>query len=194
MNGQEYLDGASPAFLMVLDRIGTMLEEDGLEGMSIEICSAYFSSLKYETEDKKEAGAPRSERVNEQNQVAENTRLRGYRQRWTAQQFAARQVAKLQEELGELARYVRVGVGQVTPWWNMDITHAARMCREVFDEFDVWKHADIVSIDKAKAELADLQVVIFNLANALAEISGEAFDVVQSAVDKSTADIERGVR
>lgn len=194
MNGQEYLDGASPAFLMVLDRIGTMLEEDGLEGMSIEICSAYFSSLKYETEDKKEAGAPRSERVNEQNQVAENTRKRGYRQRWTAQQFAARQVCKLAEELGELSSCVVVGTGRRRPWWDLVLQKSGREAREAFDEFDTWKHAQICATSEAKAELADLQVVIFNLAQALGEITDQEFDVVQAAVEKSAADIGRGVR
>lgn len=128
--------------------------------------------------------------MNEQNQVAANTAKRGYRHQWTAQQFAARQVAALQEELGKLARYVRVGTGRVTPWWNLDITRAAHAARDAFDRFDVWKHADIVSIDKAKSELADIQVVVFNLASALAEIGGEPFDVAQVAVEKSAADID----
>lgn len=131
--------------------------------------------------------------MNEQNQVAANTAARGYRKQWTARQFAARQVAKLQEKLGELARHVHVGTGHVTPWWNLDIVYAARMCREAFDGFDVWKHADIVSIDKAKSKLAGIQVVVFDLAQALGEINGEPFDVTQAAVDKSAADIERGM-
>lgn len=134
------------------------------------------------------------EGMNEQNQVAENTRRRGYRKQWTAEQFAARQVCKLAEELGELSSCVVVGTGHRRPWWDLVLQKAGREAREAFDEFDTWEHAEICATSEAKAELADLQIVIFNLASALTEITGEAFDVAQAAVEKSAADIERGIR
>ena len=129
-----------------------------------------------------------------QEQVTANTEARGYRSSWTAGQFAARQVCKLAEELGELSACVVVGTGRKRPWWDLVLQKSGREAREAFDEFDTWKHADICAVEEAKSELADILIVAFNLAAALEEITGEPFDLVAAALEKSAADIERGVR
>ena len=127
--------------------------------------------------------------MREQNQVAENTAARGYRDGWTAEQFAARQVCKMVEELDELdACFGSYGHG-----WRYDLEISAQNARDKFDS-DVWDDVEIWQVKKAQQELADLQVVIFNRAAALGEIAGEPFDVVHAAVAKSAADVERGVR
>lgn len=137
--------------------------------------------------------------MNAQEQVAKNTADRGYRDGWTAEQFAARQVAKLTEELGELARYIAFGgLGSHSLAQRMtlhvDIIGTGDQARWNFDDQDGWSICELGDMNIAKSELADIQVVVFNLAHALAEITGEPFDVVQAAVEKSAADVERGVR
>jgi NTP pyrophosphatase (non-canonical NTP hydrolase) len=134
-----------------------------------------------------------------QNQVTQNTADRGYRDGWTAEQFAARQVCKLIEELGELARCF--WLPKVSPRTRIDqlMIDLSGEAKWIFDDDTLWDDhpidgVGIASTIYARSELADLQVVVFNLAAALAEITGEPFDVVQAAVDKSTADVKRGVR
>ena len=129
-----------------------------------------------------------------QQQVAENTAARGYRDGWTAEQFAARQVCKLVEELAELSTNIWTGSNlEVISYWEQLICTAGEDARRHFDNVSRWDVSSVTA-ETAKSELADIQVVVFNLAAALAEITGEPFDVVQAAVDKSAADIERGKR
>ena len=72
------------------------------------------------------------------------------------------------------------------------------MARKLFDDDSLieWGFVDRwpPAVEEAKDELADLQVVVFALADALAESSGEDFDVIQAALDKARGDVERGVR
>ena len=56
-----------------------------------------------------------------------------------------------------------------------------------FRNRDAWI-APLVDFDKLRAELADMLVVLFAAAQAL------DFDIVQAAIDKSSADVPRGVR
>lgn len=133
--------------------------------------------------------------IDAQDEVAAAVTERGYRAGWTAGQFAARQIAKLQEELGELAELTATDAFYLKPWWLPHVREAARKCKWAFDSAEHWwKHAIIADVERAKEELADLQVVIFCLADALGEISGEPYDVVQAAVEKAQEDVERGVR
>jgi hypothetical protein len=134
-----------------------------------------------------------------QDMIAANTAERGYRSGRTAEQFAARQVCKLAEELGELAvsfRLPRVKFGDLASLeWHL--AGLAGVARAAFDHAGYSRHQPVKHekySDRAKNELADIQVVVFNLAQALSEITGEPFDVVQAAVEKSAADVERGVR
>jgi NTP pyrophosphatase (non-canonical NTP hydrolase) len=134
--------------------------------------------------------------VNAQARVAEATRRRGYREGWTAEQFLARQVAKLQEELAEMAMGVHFDAGTSSTGAEADVMIAGRSCRELFDRGN-WSRAKLspaFSLDYLRGEIADLQVVLYNLADALGEIAGEPFDVAAAAVEKATADERRGVR
>jgi len=128
--------------------------------------------------------------VKAQERVARAVEERGYRDGWTREQFAARQVAKLCEELGELCIHVAQEVGgwiRYSKPWEMSLRNAAKRARQEFDGGH-WELATVIDEDAAREELADLQVVVFALADAL------DFDVVQAAVDKAEADVDRGVR
>lgn len=123
--------------------------------------------------------------MNAQEIVAANVAARGYRDGWTAEQFVARQLCKLTEELSEaLACMSDPGWHH---YWTDDAHMAGRLAREDFDRKVLWDTVEI-DADTLRAELADMQVVLFAAAAAL------EFDVVQSAIDKSGADVARGVR
>jgi hypothetical protein len=132
-----------------------------------------------------------------QKQIAANTAARGYRDGWTAEQFAARQVCKLVEELGELCASTYLPRFGWHPFEN-EVIKIGEWAKHLFDDGTAWddKPADGVGInsDEAKSELVDIVVVALNLAETLAEITGEPFDVVAAALKKSKADIGRGVR
>ena len=121
-----------------------------------------------------------------QERVAKAVEERGYRDGWTREQFLVRQIAKLTEELAELSevmhaqRYYRRD-------WEVYLWHAGKGAREHFDRVDLWDTYKIVSEDQAREEIADLQVIVFNLADAL------DFDVMEAAVAKAETDVEHGV-
>ena len=131
-----------------------------------------------------------------QEQVAQAVAARGYREGWTAEQFAARQVAKLQEELGELVYWFSLSRKTDRDGNRLEyaMDDVGVFAGSRFNDADDWSDVDIHSLDGAKAELADIQVVVFALAAALSEIDGKPFDVAQAALDKATADVERGRR
>ena len=99
-----------------------------------------------------------------QRKVYNSVAKRGYTEAWTDKQFAARQLFKMLEEIGD----------RPDVWGNANIPEEE--CR------------------RAKQELSDIQVVVFCLAHALERLGGEPFDVVAAAVEKSREDVERGVR
>ena len=105
-----------------------------------------------------------------QKMVADAVSARGYRDGWNADQFAARQLAKLIEETAEASEWVH-GV-------------------EIFDNSGAWDWIEVDALARffLCEEVADIQVVLFALADAL------GMDVVAAAVEKSAADVERGVR
>lgn len=127
-----------------------------------------------------------------QQQVAQLVADRGYREGWTLNEFASRQIAKLTEELGELSTCLH---HNWSPWWeSLNVAH--RQARHAFNA-PTWDREclmDYAFFGYAKEELADIQVVVFTLAQALSELSDEPFDVVQAALDKAGKDVERGVR
>ena len=121
--------------------------------------------------------------MNAQEIVAANVAARGYRDGWTAEQFLARQLCKFQEELGEAVGHVTLNfVG-----WSLP-PEAGRQSRQLFDLGYPWRKVEIDDLDALRSELADMLVVLFAAAAAL------DFDVVQAAIDKSSADVARGVR
>lgn len=132
-----------------------------------------------------------------QQQVAQSVARRGYRSGWTAPQFLARQVAKLMEELWELSAKVGISHGSNnTPIWMKRIAEAGFLAMVSFDNPDLpWDITeDQIAIDAMKAELADIQVVLFNAAAAIEEATGQPFSVVDAAVAKAQADEARGPR
>lgn len=124
-----------------------------------------------------------------QNLVAQAVEARGYRDGWTPEQFAARQVAKLVEETAELSQ----AFGHLTrnqEWmpYSPALIKLGETMRAAFDCKDVWDRTTLLRPENARKELADVVVVCLTLADAL------GFDVVEAAYEKATKDISRGVR
>ena len=133
-----------------------------------------------------------------QQKVTDATKERGYRDGWTPEQFLARQIVKMMEELGELTHWILDFPNDELAERICDL---ATLCRHDFDDTERWKEskvkADAAIINNPKLlqkEAADMQVVLFNMADAIATITGQPFDVVQAAVEKSKGDVERGTR
>ena len=108
---------------------------------------------------------------------------RGYTNGWTPQQFAARQAAKLQEEVSEYADFCHLPQRLAT-----DITVAGQHARTVFDIEKQWTNSGCFDRDAACKELADIVVVALCAAEAL------RFDVLEAALNKATQDATRGKR
>ena len=131
-------------------------------------------------------------KVQPQEKIYNAVVARGYHEGLSEQEFAAKQVAKMQEELGELAQFVTVNLADEEPWWVIEISDIANKCRKIFDCCS-WRDVSF-SAQHAELELADVAVVVLLLAGTISRITGQPFDVVQAAVEKAEADVERGVR
>lgn len=120
---------------------------------------------------------------------------RGYHDGWTEEQFLARQLAKLLEELAEMAAHLHLDPGQEL---RDILQEAGQLARALFDDPAVWRLSGTIhgarSVEELKNELADVQVVVYCMAESLVRLSGEPYDVVQAARMKGWADRERGVR
>jgi NTP pyrophosphatase (non-canonical NTP hydrolase) len=148
--------------------------------------------VQIEGDDEKGKG----QKVNEQETVYANIVARGYAEGWTDEQFAARQLAKLTEEVGELGDWIAQDTWEeMSPGLKRAHTlyWARHFAKQEFDSGN-WKNARVTNIEQSKVELADIQVVVFCLAQVLAQLSGEPFDVIAAAVEKSGKDVKRGVR
>ena len=129
-----------------------------------------------------------------QREIYEAVVARGYREGWTAEQFAARQVAKLTEELGELLHHVHQ-LGYADSAFEWSLRNSAIQARREFDDLLSWETAAIESPQDAMSELADIVVVACCLAEALGEFDYDsAGDLMEMALEKATADVARGVR
>ena len=145
---------------------------------------------------------------NIQQRVYDAVCARGYRAGWTPQQFLARQIAKLQEELAEASYSVTLNSDDlardlqeraIRPAMDTGIDHlildAGEAARRAFGDPSYWGHVEMmIEPEYIRRELADMLVVIFCAVEALREIDGQEFDVIEAALDKSTADVARGVR
>lgn len=128
--------------------------------------------------------------------VGENIEERGYYPGDISREaLIVRQIAKLGEELGELAGEVSVtGSHLIKSSINVDamisIVNSGREYREAFDNLDGWSGflIDRDRMDSFKKELADLQVVVLSMAYLM------DFDVLEAALKKSRDDIGRSVR
>lgn len=126
-----------------------------------------------------------------QAQVADAVALRGYRSGWSAEQFVTRQVAKLQEELAEMAHVAYLP----SPLDDM-VTDAGACARSAFDDKGAWSSA-LAKVDDYEAlrdEAADVMVVLLTLAEAIGEATNNPFDILSAALQKAEADTKRGVR
>lgn len=133
-------------------------------------------------------------RANHQKRVYQAVEERGYRRGWDTGQFAARQVLKLGEELSELAAHFFF---PRTDFYsaNQEFDKTGWLCKKIFDRGE--RLLGIRGANKEeliKSELADMQVIIFCLAEVLKQMTGEDFSVIDAALEKSQADIKRGVR
>jgi hypothetical protein len=123
-----------------------------------------------------------------QQDVAELVAQRGYREGWTPEQFIARQVAKLAAQIGELPQHVDLP-GQLGPL----IASTGTIARWTFDQDQTWQDGMTSCTPHAlMAELAGIQVVVFRLAEELARLTGEDYDVVERALVNVAADTLRG--
>ena len=126
--------------------------------------------------------------TNYQKRIVEAVKARGYRYGYTDNEFAAMQVAKIYEELGEFLEYVwPTGNHQSAGTWEDYAVNAGILAREWFDHGNP-SNADITDREAAAGELADVLVVVYNLGDAL------GIDVNERALAKAESDVERGVR
>jgi len=131
--------------------------------------------------------------MNMQREIYDAVVKRGYRDGWTAEQFAARQLAKLTEELGELSRCVHM-LWAFESGFEIELRSAAKQARAAFDG-PGWENAWIESPLGALDELADIVVVACCLAEALGETRPDlGVDLPELALAKAKADVIRGVR
>lgn len=126
-----------------------------------------------------------------QSRIAQNVIDRGYAEGWTPDQMVCRQIAKLVEELGEaVAHLCTMGefLNHPVAFWADAMDFAARRAKIHFDSKNTWDDVYLDDLDALRTELADIQVVLFVAAHFL------GFDITQAALDKSNADVKRGVR
>lgn len=112
-------------------------------------------------------------------------RERGYLEGWTPEQAAARQIAKLTEELAELSD--AVNLNYVDGDWLTALRTAGALARRAFDDHDCWQLATC-NPWVVEAELPDIMVPALVLAQVL------DMDAVTAARQKAIADAARGVR
>jgi hypothetical protein len=133
---------------------------------------------------------PRDGKRTPQQDVAELVTQCGDREGWAPEQFIARQVCKLAEEVGELAQHVDLP-GRLGPL----IVSTGTIARWTFDQDQTWQDGVTSCAPHAlMTELVDIQVVVFRLAEELARLTGEDYDVVERALVNVAADTMRGKR
>lgn len=133
--------------------------------------------------------------MNPQQRVFENVaNKRGYLKGFTHEQYLVRNIAKLVEELAEFASYVKQRRHGHSAW-KLNLFEAAKFAREQFDRPDEWESASVFGSPKElEQEMADMQVVLFNLAQAYSILFARDFNIVEAAEAKSREDIARGRR
>lgn len=129
-----------------------------------------------------------------QARVALAVAKRGYRRGWSGDQFLGRQLAKMMEELGEAGAHLAGCV----PFDLMErLQNLADQAKMYFDTGNPQDWGGYLNEDDFLSladELADMQVVLFNMASVLGELAGEPLDVVKMALEKAERDVARGVR
>jgi len=124
-----------------------------------------------------------SERLQTQAAVYAAVSARGYTSGLSRDEFAARQVAKAFEELYELSKHFCLPEN-LAQYLQM----AGVAARAMFDNQAAWRGCGVNAGDGVGDELADIQVVLYCLAESL------GIDVESLAARKASEDIKRGVR
>ena len=154
--------------------------------------------------------------MNTQRRIYEAVKARGYRDAWTPEQFIARNVAKMLEELTEFAEPIRlvdvdeerlpsyVGLDELGNPSNLDfpLDRLGLLAGLLFDDAVLWEKSGITAYEDTpgywhgvmREELADMFVVLSCMAEALSEITGEPVNLADLALAKAERDVERGVR
>lgn len=117
--------------------------------------------------------------------VAKAVADRGYREGWTDEQYAARQICKATEELAELTSTILWN--STGRDWSSLALDAGEWARDAFDE-ETWHDVKSISSEKAAQELPDVIIPLLVLADVL------GIDLEQAIREKVLGDIERGVR
>lgn len=126
-----------------------------------------------------------------QTAIFESLEDRGYTAGLEYEQLAARQIAKMLEEVCEAAACV----AGFSPVMQAQIGTLQQMARSEFDDKARWQdRGRIISLSGLKAELSDVGVTLANAAEAISWHDERKFDVMREAVGKATADITRGIR
>ena len=133
---------------------------------------------------------PHNGKQSTQAEVARLAAERGCRKGWTPEQFIARQVARLAAQIGELPQHVDLP-GRLGPL----IISTGNIARWTFAQDELWReHGTLCTSHALMTELVDVQVVVFCLAEELARLTGEDYDVAERALAKVAADRVRGER
>jgi NTP pyrophosphatase (non-canonical NTP hydrolase) len=131
---------------------------------------------------------------------------RGYHKDWLEREFVVRQILKLSEELVEVLsgitllrqEMLHLDVrSKIEPIWMESIRDTGELCRKMFDvDRSAWDLVKIeLDLDTLRDELADMQVVIYALAEEINLMdSSHPYDVETAAREKSIDDIPRGIR
>ena len=131
---------------------------------------------------------PRDGKQSMQAEVARLVAERGCRKGWTPEQFIARQVARLAAQIGELPQHVDLP-GRLGPL----IISTGNIARWTFGQEQEWReHGTLCTSHALMTEMVDIQVVVFCLAEELARLTGEDYDVVGRALVRVSADTMRG--
>lgn len=139
-----------------------------------------------------------------QKDIYEAVQKRGYVDPYSHETFIARQIVKLAEEVGELFENLDVDLSATQEMQGLQgAVEAVRvLARTVFSDPDAWKPGsgigllDVrpVGLKYVRKEAADAAVVLACLAEAIDRLDVQPFDLEQAALEKATADVERGVR
>lgn len=127
-----------------------------------------------------------------QRTVYGNIGQRGYFDGWTLRQLFMRQLVKLLEEAAEAFLSINwpAQFGRLREYTLLVKNEA----RRVFDDKAYWIGVNEHIPAEAIGEITDAQVVLCTAACAFEDESGRSFQLINSAVEKSKADIKRGVR
>ena len=113
---------------------------------------------------------------------------RGYLNDFTDDELFTRQLAKLAEELAELAAHVEVDDPVLEDFLGK-LVGLGKPARRIFDRKEAFVGACVMDSQQAQSELTDCQVVLAMAAHALG-----VPDLMYSASIKAKTDAARGVR